>query len=356
MATVTKSNAQNISSPNGNSLAVFIDLNGVLTLKDIYGVTQEVTAFITSGVSSFSAVKGTFISMTNNTNATGVINMGTINLSATGTPDSSNFLRGDNTWDVPVGTQYSAGSGLSLSGTEFSNSAPDQTVSLSEGDNITITGTYPNFTIASGAPGGVTSITATTPILASSSTEAVNISIPSASGASDGYLTSPDWTTFNSKTTNTGTVTSVGLIGTGIAAFAITGSPITTSGTLNIAPTGGTAGQFLQQDGNWATVPMPAANTGLPTITTDAFVGDGTTSAYTLTVTPHNINYTMAFVSGVYQQKATYLLAGNVVTFSAAVSNGLGIEVVSTTAAAAILGWNANSSTWETETTQWQNA
>jgi hypothetical protein len=152
MATVTKSNAQNISSPNGNSLAIFINLNGVLTLKDIYGVTQEVTTFVTSGVSSFSAVKGTFISMTNNTYATGVIDMGTINLSATGTPSASNFLRGDNTWDVPVGTQYSAGSGLSLLGTEFSNSAPDQTVSLSEGTAITISGTYPNFTITNAAP------------------------------------------------------------------------------------------------------------------------------------------------------------------------------------------------------------
>ena len=46
-------------------------------------------------------------------------------------------------------TQYTAGSGLSLSGTEFSNSAPDQTVSLTGAGGATISGTYPNFTISS---------------------------------------------------------------------------------------------------------------------------------------------------------------------------------------------------------------
>ena len=42
-----------------------------------------------------------------------------------------------------------AGTGISISGTEITNSDPDQTVVLTEGSNVTITGTYPNFTIAS---------------------------------------------------------------------------------------------------------------------------------------------------------------------------------------------------------------
>lgn len=45
-------------------------------------------------------------------------------------------------------TTYSAGTGLSLSGTTFNNTAPDQVVTLTQGSNVTITGTYPNFTIA----------------------------------------------------------------------------------------------------------------------------------------------------------------------------------------------------------------
>ncbi len=49
-------------------------------------------------------------------------------------------------WVTPSGT-YTAGSGLNLIGSVFSNTAPDQTVSISAGDNTTITGTYPNFTV-----------------------------------------------------------------------------------------------------------------------------------------------------------------------------------------------------------------
>jgi hypothetical protein len=43
---------------------------------------------------------------------------------------------------------YSAGAGLALTGTVFSNTAPDQVVTLTQGGATTITGTYPNFTIS----------------------------------------------------------------------------------------------------------------------------------------------------------------------------------------------------------------
>jgi hypothetical protein len=46
-------------------------------------------------------------------------------------------------------TTYTAGTGLSLTGTVFANTAPDQTVALTQGGATTITGTYPNFTISS---------------------------------------------------------------------------------------------------------------------------------------------------------------------------------------------------------------
>lgn len=42
-----------------------------------------------------------------------------------------------------------AGTGISIAGTTITNAAPDQTVVLTEGANVTVTGTYPNFTIAS---------------------------------------------------------------------------------------------------------------------------------------------------------------------------------------------------------------
>jgi hypothetical protein len=68
----------------------------------------------------------------------------TTTLTINGTPFD---LSANRTWTIPVNT-YSAGTGLSLVGSTFNNTAPDQTVTLTAGNRIQITGTYPNFTIS----------------------------------------------------------------------------------------------------------------------------------------------------------------------------------------------------------------
>lgn len=67
-------------------------------------------------------------------NTVGTITFGTTNITFT---------------QVASTAVYSAGSGLTLTGTVFSNAAPDQVVTLTQGGATTITGTYPNFTITS---------------------------------------------------------------------------------------------------------------------------------------------------------------------------------------------------------------
>ncbi len=57
-------------------------------------------------------------------------------------------------------TTYTAGTGINVTGTTITNTAPDQTVSLTQGGATTVSGTYPNFTISStdlntGTPGGL---------------------------------------------------------------------------------------------------------------------------------------------------------------------------------------------------------
>ena len=44
---------------------------------------------------------------------------------ANGTGDTERYLKGDGTWSTPANTTYTAGSGLALNGTEFSNTAPN---------------------------------------------------------------------------------------------------------------------------------------------------------------------------------------------------------------------------------------
>ena len=77
------------------------------------------------------------------------------------------------------------------------------------------------------------SLSATSPIFYNSTTGV--ISSQAASATLSGYLTSTDWTTFNSK--GSGSVTSVAMsVPTGLS---ISGSPITTSGTLAVTFTAG---------------------------------------------------------------------------------------------------------------------
>ena len=129
-----------------------------------------------------------------------------------------------------------ASTGISTSGTypsfTITNTAPDQTVALTSGTGISATGTYPNFTITNTAPdqvvaltqGGTTTITGTYP----------NFTISSA----DQYV---------------GTVTSVGITES-VAALSITGSPVTTSGNINIGFAGSPT-QYVAGDGSLVTFP-----------------------------------------------------------------------------------------------------
>jgi hypothetical protein len=185
---------------------------------------DDVTVNVSAGtgtVTSVAATAGTGISITGSP----ITTTGTLNITNTA-PDQTVALTGS--------------TGISTSGTypnfTITNSAPDQTVALTSGTGISTSGTYPNFTIGNS---GVTSNVAGTGISVSGATGAVTItnSAPdqtvSLTGAGTTSITGtyPNFT-ITSNDSATGTVTSVAATaGTGIS---ITGSPITTSGTLNI--------------------------------------------------------------------------------------------------------------------------
>ena len=112
-----------------------------------------------------------------------------------------------------------------------------------------------------------------------------------------------------------GSVSSVGLSLSGIAAFAITGdNPITSSGTIVLGTTGGSAGQFLDYQGNWST---PAVGSDLTILnegtditaaaTSINFVGSGVTAtaannAVTVTIPDafviEDVQYSVAVAKG----------------------------------------------------------
>ena len=187
------------------------------------------------GVTDLSADFGTYISGNDKTNAVGSVDLGGIDLSATGTASSSTFLRGDNTWASPPNTGDTTYD-LLMAQNSGSNSNPILTLDPSSGtnDEITLTGGT-NITVTRTSNTGVTIAT--------------------------------------SATTNTGTVTSVGYTHAGNA-FTVSGSPVTSSGTLAVTMAG-TSSQYINGAGNLTTFPtIPQGDvTGVSASTADALLG-----------------------------------------------------------------------------------
>ena len=58
------------------------------------------------------------------------------------------------------------------------------------------------------------------------------------------------------------------------------------------------------------------------------FVGDGSTTTFTLSAAPYSENSTFVYISGVFQQRNTYSLSGTALTFSEAPPLTATIEVL----------------------------
>ena len=87
-------------------------------------------------VDSVNTTDGTFVNLTPNSATTGAVTV-TADLSATGTAGNTTFLRGDNQWAVPVGTTYSAGTGLALNTATFSLATNAALTNLGGGSGTT---------------------------------------------------------------------------------------------------------------------------------------------------------------------------------------------------------------------------
>ena len=110
-----------------------------------------------------------------------------------------------NTAPDQVVSLATTGSGLAVTGSypsfTLQNTLPDQTVVLTQGGTTTITGSYPNFTISSADQyvGTVTSVATSAPLTGGTITTSGTIGITQATSLTDGYLSSTDWSTFNNK-------------------------------------------------------------------------------------------------------------------------------------------------------------
>ena len=169
---------------------------------------------------------------------------------------TSNISEGTNLYytDARARLSNSAGTGISYNSTTgvITNSAPDQTVSLTGGTGISTSGAYPNFTITNTAPDQTVSLTG--------------------AGTTSISGTYPNFT-ITSNDQYTGTVTSVGITESS-AALTITGSPVTTSGNINIGFAGNST-QYVAGDGSLVT--FPTVVTQAQNLVTEVYNSTGAT-------------------------------------------------------------------------------
>ena len=121
-------------------------------------------------------------------------------------------LLGRTTASVGAAEEITVGNGLTLASGSLINAAPDQVVALTGGTAISVTGSYPSFTVTNTAPDQVVSLTG-------AGTTTVTGTYPSF--------------TITSNDSTAGTVTSVNASG-GTTGMSFTGGPITSAGTLTL--------------------------------------------------------------------------------------------------------------------------
>lgn len=260
-----------VTLPDATTTLVGRDTTDTLTNKSISGstntlsnisnasLTNSTISGVALGGSLFNLTAGTGVSFSAGTTYNG---SAAITINATGTGGTVTSVTGTAPVAVATGTTTPvismAKATTSVDGylsstdwTTFNNkSNTNGTVTSVAALTLGTSGTDLSSTVANGT---------TTPV--------ITLNVPTASATNRGALSAADWTTFNNKTSNAGTVTSVAA---SVPAFlSISGSPITTSGTLAITLSG-------------TALPVANGGTGSTTaFTTGSVVFAGASGVYT---------------------------------------------------------------------------
>jgi hypothetical protein len=146
------------ATTNTPTLTSSTGTKGYYYVVDVAGTTN-LDGITDWQVGDWAIYNGTVWQKVDNTDAVSSVNgqTGTVVLSTTDIGEGTNLYY----TDARARASVSAGTGISYDNSTgvITNSAPDQTVALTDGTAIDVTGTYPNFTINNTAPDQVVSLT-----------------------------------------------------------------------------------------------------------------------------------------------------------------------------------------------------
>jgi hypothetical protein len=245
--------------------------------------TATTAANVNNGVLTM-AVSGTGLSgsQTFSANQSGAATF-TVTSNATSANTASTIVARDASGNFTAGTITAALSGNASTATTATTAgnvsgvvaiANGGTGSVTAANALSALGAYPatNPSGYTSNTGTVTSVAALTlgtsgtdlssTVATGTTTPVITLNVPTASAANRGALSAADWTTFNNKTSNTGTVTSVTGTG-GYGGLTLSGT-VTTSGNLTLAGTP-TGTWPISVTGSAASVPLLTATGALTT-------------------------------------------------------------------------------------------
>ena len=290
-------NSSNINTVAGNNANVTTVAGISANVTTVAGISANVTS-VAGNSTNINAVAGNATNINAvNTNATNINTVAGVNAAVTTVATN---IASVNT----AATNIAAIIDAPNQATAAANSAIAAAASAASGMYSAVQDKSANYTVVAGDAGDLIRVTTTS--------GAVTITLPTISTVEDGFKVAiVKWTG---------------------DANAVTVSRSSTN-TINGATSATIGSQYSQTIfvADFETNQWFAASSGLgaSNVAVDAFSGNNSTTAFTLSGDPGSENNTQVFVSGVYQEKDTYSVSGTTLTFSTAPPTGTSnIEVV----------------------------
>lgn len=358
---------------DGNTLSVEHTLENVTNVAVssvasdqaiVWSGTQWINASIVNSV-----VAGTGISVSSASGDVTITNTApdqTVAITGSGAATVTGTYPNFNVDATDTDTTYTAGTGLNLSGTEFTNTAPDQTVSITGTGSATVTGAYPNFNVdVESSTGGASTIvvekneytgdgstvvyTLSSPIQSESQTQVYvdgvyqSKSNYSVAGSTITFSTAPDAGTdieVIHLLSVSAVVNTEEFVGDGSTAEYTLSKEISTEnntqvyfdGVYQSKSTYSTSGSVITFSENVPdgvaieVVHLKVAD--VSTLNSNQFTGTGAQTDFTLIQPIDNKDKAFVFIQGVYQEKSTYSIDGQTLSFLTAPDDGYTIEVM----------------------------